>query len=49
MSEVLRITIHYSLHLLFPVVVAWLFYKKYWKKASLIMIATMLVDLDHLL
>lgn len=40
--------IHYSLHLLVPGLIAWLFFRNNWKKAWLIMIATMLVDLDHL-
>ena len=41
--------IHYFLHFGFPVVIAYLFFRKSWKKAYLIMLATMLVDLDHLL
>ena len=49
LTELIRILIHYSLHLLFPAVIAWFFFKKNWKKAWIIMIATMLVDLDHLL
>jgi len=44
-----QITLHYSLHLLFPGLIAWFFFRKEWKKAWLIMLATMLVDLDHLL
>ena len=40
---------HYGLHFLFPGLIAYLFFKQHWKKAWLIMIATMLVDLDHLL
>lgn len=47
--EVLRYVLHYSLHLLFPGLIAWIFFRSQWKKAWLIMIATMLVDLDHLL
>jgi hypothetical protein len=34
---------------LFPGLIPWGFFRKKWKKAWLIMIATMLVDLDHLL
>lgn len=45
----LQTLIHYGLHLLFPGLIAWLFFRKNWKKAWLIMVATMLVDLDHLL
>lgn len=41
--------IHYSLHLIFPIVLARLFFKENWKYAYLIMLGTMLVDLDHLL
>ncbi|MCB0704135.1 MAG: hypothetical protein KDC34_02455 [Saprospiraceae bacterium] len=41
--------VHYSLHLLFPGLIAWLFFRKEWKKAWLLMLATMLIDLDHLL
>lgn len=40
---------HILLHLFVPAVVAGLFFRQEWKKAYLIMIATMLVDLDHLL
>lgn len=41
--------IHYGFHLLVPGLIAWIFFRDYWKVAWLIMIATMLVDLDHLL
>lgn len=39
---------HYSLHLLVPALIAWVFFRKIWKQAYLIFLATMLVDLDHL-
>lgn len=45
----LQFVVHYSIHFLFPGVLAYLFFRDNWKKAWLIMIATMLVDLDHLL
>ena len=45
----LQILIHYGLHFLFPGLIAWVFFRTQWKKAWLIMIATMLVDVDHLL
>ncbi|WP_374446282.1 DUF6122 family protein [Epilithonimonas sp.] len=45
----LRTFIHYFLHFGFPVVIASLFFRKDWKKAYFIMLATMLVDVDHLL
>lgn len=41
--------VHYNLHFLLPLVIAVTFYKTYWLKAYLIMVATMLIDLDHLL
>ncbi|MDJ0645206.1 MAG: DUF6122 family protein [Flavobacteriaceae bacterium] len=47
--EVLRFSIHYGLHFLFPGMVAYIFFRKQWRLAWLLMIATMLIDLDHLL
>ncbi len=44
----LKMFIHYFLHLIFPVFIALVFYRKNWKKVYLILLATMLVDLDHL-
>ncbi len=41
--------IHYFLHLGFPFFIAYLGFRKDWKKVYLILLATMLVDLDHLL
>jgi len=41
--------IHYFLHLVVPFFIAYGFFRNEWKKAYLILIATMLVDLDHLL
>jgi hypothetical protein len=40
--------IHYFLHLVLPLLIAFLFYKKKWTKVYLIFLLTMLVDLDHL-
>lgn len=40
---------HMVLHFVIPAIVAGLFFRKNWKSAYLIMIATMLVDVDHLL
>ncbi|MEM0518828.1 DUF6122 family protein [Aequorivita flava] len=44
----LQTLVHYSLHLIVPGLIAYIFFRKEWKKAWLIMLATMLVDLDHL-
>jgi len=41
--------LHLVLHFLVPVFLAGLLFRKNWKGAYLIMIATMLVDVDHLL
>jgi len=38
-----------GLHFVLPALLAWLAYRNTWKHAFLIMISTMLVDLDHLL
>ncbi|WGF92506.1 DUF6122 family protein [Aequorivita marisscotiae] len=45
----LQTFVHYALHFLVPGLIAYIFFRKEWKKAWLIMLATMLVDLDHLL
>jgi hypothetical protein len=44
----MTVFIHYFLHFGFPLVIAFLFFKNDWKKVYLILLATMLVDLDHL-
>jgi hypothetical protein len=41
--------IHYFLHFGFPFFIAYLGFRKDWKKVYLILLATMLVDIDHLL
>lgn len=41
--------IHYFLHLVFPVFIALLFFRKTWLKVYLVLLLTMAVDLDHLL
>ncbi|MGV3704364.1 MAG: DUF6122 family protein [Arcticibacter sp.] len=45
----LQAIVHYSLHFLAPGLLAYLFFRERWRSAWLIMILTMLVDLDHLL
>ncbi len=46
--EFLQPTIHYGLHFIFPLLVAFTFFRKKWKLVYFIFLATMLVDLDHL-
>lgn len=41
--------VHYFLHLGFPLIIAKIWFKDNWKNVYLIFLATMLVDLDHLL
>lgn len=41
--------LHYFLHLVFPFVIAKVFFNSNWQKAYTILLLTMLVDLDHLL
>jgi hypothetical protein len=41
--------LHLALHFAVPVVLTGLFFKKNWKVAYLTMIATMIVDVDHLI
>ena len=43
-----QIFIHYSLHFVFPLFVAFIYFRKDWKNVYLIMLLTMMVDLDHL-
>jgi len=45
----MRTFIHYFLHFGFPLFIAFVFFGKDWKKVYLILVATMLVDVDHLL
>jgi predicted cobalt transporter CbtA len=47
--KILQTVTHYSLHLLAPGLIAFIFFRSRWKQAWLIMLATMLVDADHLL
>jgi len=41
--------IHYFLHFGFPILIARLCFKSDWKNVSIYFLATMLVDLDHLI
>lgn len=42
-------TVHYGIHFLVPLIIALFCFKKQWKLAFVIMISTILIDLDHLL
>jgi hypothetical protein len=41
--------LHYGIHFLGPLLVAFFFYKSKWKQAYVMMLLTMIIDLDHLL
>lgn len=45
----LQTFIHYGCHIFLPLIIALLFFKSNWKTAYLIMIAGILIDIDHLL
>lgn len=45
----MRATLHLVLHLVVPGAVARVFFRDRWRRAWLVLVATMLVDLDHLL
>ena len=41
--------VHYGIHLVIPLAIALIFFKPKWRVAYIIMLSTMLIDLDHLL
>jgi len=41
--------VHYGLHFIASGLIAYVFFRQEWKKAWVLMVLTMLVDLDHLL
>lgn len=45
----MRFLVHYALHFLAPGLIAYKFYPKKWKQTWLILVSTMIIDLDHLL
>ncbi|MDK2978335.1 MAG: hypothetical protein PWP52_1049 [Bacteroidales bacterium] len=47
--EILRFIIHYGMHFLLPFAIAAIFFRKYFWKASLLILSANLIDLDHLL
>ncbi|MDO5971688.1 DUF6122 family protein [Flavivirga aquimarina] len=45
----LQTVVHYGCHIFIPLLVALIWYKRFWKLAFLIMFSGMWIDLDHLL
>ena len=43
-----KVLIHYSFHFIVPLFFAKIFFKDNWKEVFVIMLLTMLIDLDHL-
>jgi hypothetical protein len=41
--------LHYGIHFLVPILVAYLFFRENWKIAAIIMLSAIIIDLDHLL
>ncbi len=48
-ADIVRGIIHYSSHLLLPFVLAWILFREHYWQALLILLASMLIDVDHLL
>ena len=46
--DIVRHSFHYGFHLIVPFALGRLFWKQNWWKAGLIMVATIVIDLDHL-
>ena len=44
----LQSIVHYTLHLAFPFLIGYIFYREKWKYVGLIILLTLLIDLDHL-
>ncbi len=45
----LRFFVHYGIHFLVPVLIAYLFYRKKFKQSTLILLSAIIIDIDHLL
>lgn len=45
--EYFRFFTHYFMHIILPLGISWFFFKQNWKRAYLLFLCTMLVDIDH--
>ncbi|TRZ43585.1 DUF6122 family protein [Robertkochia solimangrovi] len=45
----MRPIVHYGIHFLVPVLVAWLFYRESFRRSAIILLAGIIIDIDHLL
>jgi hypothetical protein len=46
--DIIRFIVHYGMHFLVPGIIAYVFFRKNWKKVWIIFILAMLIDVDHL-
>ncbi len=46
--DLFRYFVHYGCHLIVPFLIGKIFWKEHWLNASYLMVATMVIDLDHL-
>ncbi|WP_127024907.1 DUF6122 family protein [Flagellimonas beolgyonensis] len=44
----LRHLLHYGIHFLVPIIIALYFFRNDWRKVALLLLAGILIDLDHL-
>jgi len=44
----LQLILHYGIHFVLPLVIALIYFKKQWKITYLILLAGILIDIDHL-
>lgn len=49
MIDILQPLLHIGGHAIAPFILGWLFWREQWWRAGLIMAATILIDVDHLL
>lgn len=47
--DIIQPLLHISGHAVFPFVLGWIFWREHWWQAGLIMAATILIDIDHLM
>ena len=45
----LQTFVHYGIHFIVPILVAFIFFRKNWKMPAFIMLCAIVIDLDHLL
>lgn len=46
--SLLQTFLHYSGHFIAPFAIGWIFWRRDWRRAGMVMLAANLIDLDHL-